>query len=100
MISSIKKTTKALTEAALELCDLRANIKAMQTKEREIGDMFRDIIKVGGTKQLDGLHVTIVEGTRTMIDRDKLEEALGVKEVKKYEKQTIYTSVKILKETK
>ena len=89
------RTIKSLTQAAMELQQVRDQLKVLRERETELGDMFRDIIDVDMTRVLDGVAVTVSLHSRETLDREKLTKFLGEKAIKKYEKVTIYTTVKV-----
>lgn len=93
-----KSVTIAQSAAAKELLSIRASIKQMKAREQELGDLFRGLIDVGTSQSFEGYEVSVIEGVKTTIDREKLIEKYGEKVIKQFEKVTVYTSVKVQKE--
>jgi len=94
----VAKNTIAQSAAAKELLNIRASIKQMKAREQELGDLFRGLIDVGTSQSFEGYEVSVIEGVKTSIDREKLIEKYGEKVIKQFEKVTVYTSVKVQKE--
>lgn len=88
--SQIAKTAKALAA-------MRGKLKILRDQEAKMVDEIKEAMQGLGisTIETDSVLVVVEPASRTTLDKEKLIEVIGEKQIKKYEKTVVYSTLRV-----